>query len=150
MQPLSSHPTRQLSEFLAAFTLADIPAEAIEKTKELFLDWVGSALAGKDSGPVRALETFAKQMGPLSGPSEVLSSRRTTSAWFAALINAAASHFVEQDDLHNSSVLHPGTVVFPAVVAAAQELGASGREVIAASVAGYECGVRVGEFLGRS
>jgi 2-methylcitrate dehydratase PrpD len=69
---------------------------------------------------------------------------------FAALINGAASHFVEQDDLHNSSVLHPGTVVFPAVLAAAQAVGASGREFIAASVAGYECGVRVGEFLGRS
>src|SRR5229473_19949 len=79
MQPLTSYPTRQLSEFLASFTLADVPAEAIEKTKELFLDWVGSALAGKDSGPVRALETFAKQMGPLSGPSEVLSSLTTPS-----------------------------------------------------------------------
>ncbi len=44
----------------------------------------------------------------------------------------------------------PGTVVFPAVLAAAQASGASGREFIAASVAGYECGVRVGEFLGRS
>ena len=42
---------------------------------------------------------------------------------FAALINGAASHFVEQDDLHNSSVLHPATVVFPAVLAAAQETG---------------------------
>ena len=75
---------------------------------------------------------------------------KRTSPFFAALINGAASHFVEQDDLHNSSVLHPGTVVFPAVFAAAQATGASGRDFIAASVAGYECGVRVGEFLGRS
>jgi 2-methylcitrate dehydratase PrpD len=41
-------------------------------------------------------------------------------------------------------------VVFPAVLAAAQAAGSSGREFIAAAVAGYECGVRVGEFLGRS
>ncbi len=150
MQPLTSYPTRQLSEFLASFTLADVPAEAIEKTKELFLDWVGSALAGKDSGPVRALETFAKQMGPLSGPSEVLSSRRTTSAWFAALINAAASHVVEQDDLHNSSVLHPGTVVFPPVLAVAQAESRSGKDILLAAIAGYEAGIRIGEFLGLS
>src|SRR5216683_4995121 len=150
MQALSSNPTRQLSEFLAAFTLADVPAEAIEKTKELFLDWVGSALAGKDSGPVRALETFAKQMGPLSGPSEVLSSRRSTSAWFAALINAAASHVVEQDDLHNSSVLHPGTVVFPPVLAVAQAESRSGKDILLAAIAGYEAGIRIGEFLGLS
>ena len=46
--------------------------------------------------------------------------------------------------------MHPGTVVFPAVLAAAQETGASGKELIVAAVAGYEAGVRVGEFLGRS
>src|SRR6266852_2532448 len=141
MQPLRSHPTRQLSEFLAAFTLANVPAEAIEKTKELFLDWVG---------PVRALETFTTQMGPLSGPSEVLSSRRSTSAWFAALINAAASHVVEQDDLHNSSVLHPGTVVFPPVLAVAQAESRSGKDILLAAIAGYEAGTRIGEFLGLS
>lgn len=65
-------------------------------------------------------------------------------------MNGGASHVVEQDDLHNSSVLHPGTVVFPAVFACAQETGASGKELIAAAAAGYETGVRVGEFLGRS
>src|SRR5690606_10742819 len=57
---------------------------------------------------------------------------------------------VEQDDLHNSSVLHPATVVFPAALAAAQDLGKSGRELLVASVAGYEAGIRIGEFLGRS
>jgi 2-methylcitrate dehydratase PrpD len=41
-------------------------------------------------------------------------------------------------------------VVFPAVLAAAQATGASGREFIAAAVAGYEAGARAGEFLGRS
>src|SRR5262249_7012947 len=73
-----------------------------------------------------------------------------TSPFLAALVNGAASHVVEQDDLHNSSVVHPGTVVFPAVFAAAQETGASGREMIVSTVAGYEAAVRVGEFLGRS
>jgi 2-methylcitrate dehydratase PrpD len=47
-------------------------------------------------------------------------------------------------------VFHPATVVFPAAVAVAQALGASGRELLTASIAGYEVGIRVGEFLGRS
>ncbi|WP_134534202.1 MmgE/PrpD family protein, partial [Pseudomonas aeruginosa] len=68
----------------------------------------------------------------------------------AALVNGAASHVVEQDDLHNSSVLHPAAVVFPAAMAAAQDLGRSGAELILAAVAGYEAGIRIGEFLGRS
>jgi len=142
--------TRTLCEFLSAIRFEQIPAPVIARTEELFLDWFASALAGKDARPTRVMEKFAETMGPRDGDSEILVSRKKTSPLFAALINGAASHFVEQDDLHNSSVLHPGTVVFPAVLAAAQSTRASGREFLAAVVAGYECGVRVGEFLGRS
>jgi 2-methylcitrate dehydratase PrpD/SAM-dependent methyltransferase len=66
------------------------------------------------------------------------------------MVNAAASHFAEQDDVHNGSVFHPGAVVFPPALAVAQALGASGRELLTAAVAGYEVGIRVGGFLGRS
>lgn len=142
--------TRTLCEFLSAIRYEDIPQPVVLRTEDLFLDWFASTLAGKDARPTRVMEQFAAAMGPADGASEILVSRKRSSPFFAALINGAASHFVEQDDLHNSSVLHPGTVVFPAVLAAAQAAGASGRDLIAAAVAGYECGVRVGEFLGRS
>lgn len=142
--------TRELASFLARLRYEDVPDAAVERTKELFLDWVGSTLAGRNERPVRAIERFAREMGPSEGPSEDLTSRRRTSPLFAALVNGAASHVVEQDDLHNASVFHPATVVFPAALAAAQQTGASGREFLAASVAGYEAGVRVGSFLGRS
>ncbi len=143
-------PSATLSAYLASIRYQDIPQPVVARTEDLFLDWLASALAGKGARPVSVIDGFAAQMGPQDGPAENLLTRRRTSPFFAALVNGAASHFVEQDDLHNSSVLHPGTVVFPAVLAAAQDVGATGREMIAASVAGYECGVRVGEFLGRS
>jgi 2-methylcitrate dehydratase PrpD len=143
-------PTRALCEFLASIRYEQLPEAVVARTEDLFLDWFASALAGKGARPVETLAKFAATMGPGTGKSEVLISRGRTSPFFAALVNGAASHFVEQDDLHNSSVLHPGTVVFPAVLAAAQDAGISGRDFIAAAVAGYECGVRVGEFLGRS
>jgi 2-methylcitrate dehydratase PrpD len=76
--------------------------------------------------------------------------RKTTSPLFAAMVNAASAHMVEQDDVHNGSVFHPAAVVFPPAIATAQALGRSGRELLAACVAGYEVGIRVGEFLGRS
>ena len=142
--------TRELASFLARLRYEDVPDEAVERTKELFLDWFGSALAGKKERPVRILERFADEMGPSEGPSEVLISRRRTTPLFAALVNGAASHAVEQDDLHNASVFHPATVVFPAALAAAQQAGASGSGFIVASVAGYEAGVRVGSYLGRT
>ncbi|MCW5605171.1 MAG: MmgE/PrpD family protein [Burkholderiales bacterium] len=143
-------PTRTLSGFLSSIRYESLPEPVVARTEELFLDWFASALAGKGARPVETIAKFAAAMGPRDGGSEVLISRGRTSPFFAALVNGAASHFVEQDDLHNSSVLHPGTVVFPAVLAAAQETGVSGKAFIAAAVAGYECGVRVGEFLGRS
>ena len=144
------NPTQALAGFLAAIRYEALPQAVVARTEELFLDWLASALAGRNARPIAAMEQFASLMGPAQGPSEILTTRRRTSPFFAALVNGAASHYVEQDDLHNSSVLHPGTVVFPAVLAAGQHAGISGRALIAASVAGYECGVRVGEFLGRS
>lgn len=150
MNRQQDYPTQTLARFIAGLRFEDIPSAVVSRTEELFLDWFGCALAGRNSHPVRILEEFATVMGPPNGPSQVLVSRRQTSPYFAAMINAAASHVVEQDDVHNGSVFHPATVVFPAVLAAAQETGASGRDVIAASVAGYEAGIRIGEFLGRS
>jgi 2-methylcitrate dehydratase PrpD len=143
-------PTRSLCEFLAGFTFADVPLDVVRKTKELFVDWLGATLAGKDSGPVRAFTAFAARMGPGSGPSEILPDRGSTSPLFAALVNGAASHVAEQDDVHNGSVFHPATVIFPAVVAVAQAERRSGRDTILAAIAGYEAGIRIGEFLGRS
>jgi 2-methylcitrate dehydratase PrpD len=147
---MSDHPSQTLATFAANLRFEDIPEPVIRRTEDLFLDWFGSALAGKGGRPVETIEWFAQQMGASSGPSEVLISRRKTTPLFAAMVNAASSHFAEQDDVHNGSVFHPATVVFSPVLAVAQELGSSGRELLTASVAGYEVGIRIGEFLGRS
>ena len=143
-------PSAALAAFAAGLRFDAIPSAVVRRTEDLFLDWYASALAGKGARPVEAIERFARTMGPGGGASEVLISRRMTSPYFAAYVNAAASHFAEQDDVHNGSVFHPGAVVFPAALAVAQALGASGREFLAAVVAGYEVGIRVGEFFGRS
>lgn len=142
--------TQQLAHFLAELEYANIPASVLDRTEDLFLDWLGSALASQGAHPIPLFEHYAQKMGPADGKATILVNGRGTSAYFAALVNGASSHLVEQDDLHNSSVLHPATVVFPAVLAAAQEHGKSGRDLLLASVAGYEAGIRIGEFLGRS
>lgn len=144
------HHTQALCRFLAELTYAQLPEHVLARTEELYLDWLASALASQGAHPIPLFERYAQKMGPSSGPAQVIVNGTGTSAYFAALINAASSHLVEQDDLHNSSVLHPATVVFPAALAAAQDLGKSGRELLLASVAGYEAGIRIGEFMGRS
>jgi len=145
-----THPSATLAHFASTLDYERIPAPVARRAEDLLLDWAGSALAGKGARAVEAIERFACQMGPTAGASEVLISRRTTSPLFAAMVNAASSHYAEQDDVHNGSVFHPGAVVFPPALAVAQALGCSGRDLITAAVAGYEVGIRGGEFLGRS
>src|SRR6202790_4884170 len=147
---MSEHPGKILANFAATLRFEDIPAPVLRRAEDLFLDWLWSALAGKGARPVEAIERFAIIMGPAVGESEVLVSRRRTSPLFAAMVNAASSHFAEQDDVHNGAVFHPGTVVFSPVLAVAQAIGSSGPELLTAAVAGYEVGIRVGEFLGRT
>lgn len=144
------HPSAALAQFAATLQYEDIPEAVVDRCEDLFLDTVGSILAGSTSRPVKAMVAFANQMGPSDGASEDLVQRTKTTPYFAAMVNAASAHLVEQDDVHNGAVFHPGAVVFPPALAVAQAIGASGKEFITACVAGYEVGIRVGEFLGRS
>ena len=148
------HLSKELANFAANLKITDIPNDVIARAEDLLVDWFGSAIAGKGSRPVEIIAQFAQNMSGCDsshvGPSEVLISRASSSPFLAAMANAAASHVAEQDDVHNGSVFHPATVVFPPALACAQALGASGEEMLTAAVAGYEVGIRVGEFLGRS
>lgn len=146
----TSHPSATLAAFAANLRFEDIPAPVLRRAEDLLLDCLASILAGASARPVLAIDRYAAAMGPADGPSEILINRRRTSPVFAAMVNAAAAHVVEQDDVHNGSVFHPAAVVFPPALAVAQALGRSGRDLLVAAVAGYEVGIRVGEFLGRS
>jgi 2-methylcitrate dehydratase PrpD len=145
--------SQELASFASKLQAKDIPASVMNRAEDFLVDWFGSAVAGKGSRPVEVIAQFAQNMGGFDahpGPSEVLVTRKSSSPFLAAMANAAASHVAEQDDVHNGSVFHPATVVFPPALACAQAIGASGEDLLVAAVAGYEVGIRIGEFLGRS
>jgi len=149
----NQHLSQELASFASSLQAKDIPAPVMSRAEDFLVDWFGSAVAGKGSRPVEIITQFAQNMGGFDthpGPSEILVTRKSSSPFLAAMANAAASHVAEQDDVHNGSVFHPATVVFPPALACAQAIGASGEDLLVAAVAGYEVGIRVGEFLGRS
>ena len=76
---VSEQPTRELSEFLASIRYEQLPQTVVDRTEDLFLDWLASALAGRDARPVAAMEHFASMMGPAEGASEILTTRRKSS-----------------------------------------------------------------------
>lgn len=148
--PTVLHPSAELAKFASALKFEDIPEAVASRCEDLLLDTMASILAGSTARPVKAIAKYADLMGPANGASEDYVNRRLTSPMFAAMVNAAAAHVVEQDDVHNGSVFHPAAVIFPPAIAVAQSIGASGKDLITAAVAGYEVGIRIGEFLGRS
>lgn len=139
--------TAVLSRFDANLRYDDLPAATVRHAREALLDWAGVAIAGADEPAARILRETALAGAGGSACCVAGAGYATDSAPLAALANGAASHALDFDDLHNPSVIHLGTVVIPAAVAAAQAVGASGRDLITALVAGFEVGGRVGESI---
>jgi 2-methylcitrate dehydratase PrpD len=72
---------------------------------------------------------------------------KVTSAWDAALANGAFAHALELDDDHRVAVLHPGAVVVPAALAAAEAENAPGLTFLRSMYVGYEVMCRLGEVF---
>ena len=139
----------QMAAFIFDTDYDAVSADALTIGKLCVLDWLGSVYAGKGSRPAVAMLLVAKSLGG-NPEATLLPDGSQSSAYLAALVNAAASHVVEMDDLHKGSILHPAAPVIPAALAMAEREGASGRELLAAIVTGYEVAIRVGEAMGPS
>ncbi len=140
--------TEQLSAALTTVTPADLSREDLDFAKLFVLDWLASAVAGTAAVPGRMLIEEGRDRG--NGPSRVLGIADRRDAEVAALVNGGLSHIVEMDDLDRGSVVHPGTVVIPAALAASEAVDATGECFLLAVIVGYEAAIRVGEAVGRS
>lgn len=105
----TSENTAALLRFVADLAPEHVPENVWLRIEDLFLDWLASALASRKSHPIPKFEQMAKQLGPKDGTAQIIASGSTSSPYWAAWVNAASSHTLEQDDLHNSSVMHPAT-----------------------------------------
>lgn len=117
---------------------------ALERAAWHVLDWLGCAARGAHTPQGLALRRWLELQAP--GPCATLAGRHADAA-AAAAYHGALGSALEMDDVHRSSVLHPGPVVVPAALAAAGA-DTTGPELLAALVAGYEVMIRVGRALG--
>lgn len=136
--------TQELSAFAAGLRLEALPPEVVARTRALVLDLVGNIIrARQDAESTPALLAAVKALGLDHGSSRVFADSATYSPAGAALINATLGHSLDFDDTHAVAVVHPGAPVIPAALAAGEMAGASGAEVLAAIVAGYEVALRL-------
>lgn len=100
--------TANLIQWTSSLSFSDLPTAVLDRTKSFLLDTIACAIAGQTHTAVQAMLSFAAQMGPKDGPCEYFfAPEKRTSAAFAALVNGAASHVVELDDLNNAGMIHP-------------------------------------------
>jgi 2-methylcitrate dehydratase PrpD len=123
-----------------------LPAEAIAVAKHCLLDWLGVTIAGSREPLAAILREQALEEGGASQATLLGSGEHVTTSQ-AALVNGAASHALDFDDVHIGMSGHPSVPVLPALLALAEQRGGSGRDVIAAFVAGYEMECRIGSYV---
>jgi len=115
-----------------------------ERARWHVLDWLGCAARGARTAQGLAFQRWLQLQA--SGPCATLAGTGADAA-AAAAYHGALGSALEMDDVHRSSVLHPGPVVLPAALAAAPA-DTSGPEFLGAVMAGYEVMIRVGRALG--
>lgn len=142
--------TAEVARFISDLRYERIPSEVISHVKMCILDTLGCALYGSTLPWGKIVVQFVKECGAGRGAliwgdgSEVPSPN-------APLANGTLVHSFELDDIYRGGSLHTGAVTLPAVDALLSQVDqTSGKDFLAAVVAGFETGCRVGRANGIS
>src|SRR5215467_11096554 len=138
---------RTLAAFLTRVSYADLPPQTIEHATMLIASTIASAAMGSGIASSTIIRALAREHG---GTPEA-------SIWFdpgpklpvadAAQVNAVMSDAAASDDSDLRNIVHAGTTLASTSLAMAERTGASGQEVLAAIVLGYEASGRIGEAI---
>ncbi len=141
--------TQTLARYVTDLGYDALPPAVPERAKHLAIDLIGSVVrGGKEADSTPSLLAMLKRLGlDAPGRSTVFGFARGYTPAVAALLNGALGHSLDFDDTHADSSLHPSAPVVPAAFAAAELVGASGKDLLVAIVAGYEVCCRLGNAL---
>jgi 2-methylcitrate dehydratase PrpD len=122
--------------------------EVLHHAKRAVIDLHAAMISGAVVAPATLLEkALAEELD--RGEARLALGRQAT-VRAAALINGAAAHTTEVDDIYRDGIYHPGAPTIPAALALAQAHGASGAQFLRAVVVGYEISTRIGAAMGRA
>ena len=138
-------PTTATSELIAFIQTLDygrLPDEVIAHAKRCVLDLLGVAIAGSRTEMARVSTQFAPgQFSP--GAATLIGASFKLCQIGATWVNGVCASALDMDDGHRLAMGHPGAAVIPTALSVAETSGASGRDFLAAIVAGYEMAVRI-------
>lgn len=134
---------QHLARFAATTRYQDLPDAVVTSVGMRVLDTLGIAVAATDLETSKAATAWAREQGGAATASAVGLGIALPPA-LAAFVNGVLAHSLDFDDTHLPSILHPSASVVPAALAAAQEHGADGRELVRGIAIGLEVCVRIG------
>ncbi len=132
----------ELAKRILSLRCEDLPEEALESARRAILDTVGVTLAGALEEATRTVDRVVG-VAAESGSSLIFGSERRATCLDAALINGTAAHILDFDDCSNTLGGHPSVPILPAVLALAEEVDASGRDLLLAYIIGFETEARI-------
>ena len=136
----------ELAARVTALRYEDFPPEAHYWSKVAVLDTLGVALAGSaEEAPRIVEEVLGLPAG--RGPCLIVGSDRRAAPLDAALVNGTAAHALDFDNTAKSLGGHVSAVMVPALIAAGEAFGASGRDLLLAHAAGFEVGAAIGRCV---
>lgn len=138
--------TRTLADNARALTLADIPPDIRAWARQCILDAIACTLAGARDELTEILLAEMQEQGGKEAATVIGHSGKLPAA-SAAIINGAAAHALDFDDVNLAMPGHPSVALLPALLALAEERGSSGADVLTAFVAGYELQCRIGRTI---
>ena len=121
----------------------------IHHAKRAVIDWCAATAQGSVIMPAAGLiKAFTEDVG--RGEARLFPSGIPATLRAAAIINGAASHTVEFDDIFRDALYHPGASVISTALAAAEAEALSGEEFLRAIIVGYEISTRIALVMGRA
>src|SRR3989454_8305981 len=135
-------PTAELARFIANLEYDQLPAAVRERVKDIILDTLASAIAGRQGDETKQIRALAGALGD-SHECTVIGGEPLSLAG-ATLQNGYLFTAVTVCDVHRPTLCHTTPQVVPPALAIAERDGASGRALIVAVAAGLETTVRVG------
>lgn len=122
---------------------ASLPEAVVKKAELCVLHSLSCAYAGIHERWSKAAREMTGELCP-TGKASIWFSKQKSNMAEAAFTNAVYAQSILYEDIHRRSNAHPGIIIVPVVLAAAEEMGASMEEALTAVVAGYEMMARIG------
>jgi 2-methylcitrate dehydratase PrpD len=139
MEPYS----HAIGRFVRGLDLAQVPPAVVDKAKLVFLDTLGIALASSTMDFGAMILNVAQKLGGAEH-SRLIGTRVKVASANAVLANGTLAHGLDYDDTLEEAIVHTGCVAATAALAAGEEMGASGKAVLEAAIAGMEVMCKVG------